>query len=100
MYVLLCRWVKSLGYNNLVTFESQDATGFPVYHTNVMMAIGSGVAVVCGESVGDSAQRQHLFVRLLSLLCELHRLTESHSPERFTRSSVHTESLLWLPGHA
>jgi len=35
----------------LVTFTSTDEAGFPVYHTNVMMAIGTDVAVVCAESV-------------------------------------------------
>ena len=56
-------WVKALGYKELVTFRSFDARKMAVYHTNVMMAIGTGVAVVCGESVVDVKERQHLFVR-------------------------------------
>jgi hypothetical protein len=36
--------------------------GKPVYHTNVMMAIGTDVAVVCAESVTDDKERQHLLV--------------------------------------
>ena len=36
------RWVAQLGYNDLVTFTSSDAGGGTVYHTNVMMAIGTG----------------------------------------------------------
>ena len=53
-----------MGYNQLVTFESQDSNEKVVYHTNVMMAIGTSVAVVCGASVPDSAQRKHLMVRI------------------------------------
>jgi hypothetical protein len=54
--------VTSLGYKDLVTFHSHDKRGKPVYHTNVMMAIGTDVAVVCGESVTDDKERQHLMV--------------------------------------
>lgn len=58
------QWVTSLGYKDLVTFHSHDKRGKPVYHTNVMMAIGTDVAVVCGESVTDDKERQHLMSKL------------------------------------
>ncbi|KAK3285369.1 hypothetical protein CYMTET_7025, partial [Cymbomonas tetramitiformis] len=48
----------------LVTFHSTDTRGNPVYHTNVMMAIGTDVAIVCAESVVDDNQRKHLLARL------------------------------------
>jgi hypothetical protein len=38
------------GYEG-VTFHAVDAQGAPVYHTNVMLAIGSRLAVVCAEAV-------------------------------------------------
>lgn len=56
-------WVSSLGYKDLVTFHSSDSRGKSVYHTNVMMAVGTDVAVVCAESVADDKERQHLLVR-------------------------------------
>jgi hypothetical protein len=56
------QWVSSLGYKDLVTFSSSDCRGKPVYHTNVMMAIGTDVAVVCADSVTDAKERQHLLV--------------------------------------
>lgn len=34
-----------------VIFEARDAAGRPIYHTNVILAIGTPVAVVCGESL-------------------------------------------------
>jgi hypothetical protein len=40
-----------------VTFEATDGAGRSVYHTNVMMAIGSAFAVVCGESIADRGSR-------------------------------------------
>ena len=49
---------------DLVTFHSRDSEDKIVYHTNVMMAIGTDVAVVCSESVHDDKERQHLLARL------------------------------------
>lgn len=49
---------------DLVTFHSRDSENKIVYHTNVMMAIGTDVAVVCSESVHDDKERQHLLARL------------------------------------
>lgn len=66
------RWVEELGYNELVTFSSADARGKPVYHTNVMMAVGTGVAVVCADSVADPAERR----RLLGSLSKHHEVVQ------------------------
>lgn len=66
------QWVTSLGYKELVTFHSFDKRGKSVYHTNVMMAIGTDVAVVCAESVTDDKERQNL----LSKLRRTHQVVE------------------------
>jgi len=41
-----------LGYRS-VFFKATDERGIDIYHTNVMMNIGSGYAVICLESVDD-----------------------------------------------
>jgi len=59
------RWLDKVGgYNEIVAFRASDARGSRVYHTNVMMAVGTGVAVVCGDSVRDDKERRHLLQRL------------------------------------
>lgn len=58
------RWVEEMGYRDLVTFRSTDGHGGAVYHTNVMMAVGTDVAVVCLESIDDDKERRHLVDRL------------------------------------
>jgi hypothetical protein len=58
------RWIKAVGYKELVTFNSVDADGTPVYHTNVMMAIGTSVAVVCLDSIKDKGERDRLVDKL------------------------------------
>lgn len=44
--------------------RSTDLRGKSVYHTNVMMAIGTGVAIVCADSVKDAKERQNLLTSL------------------------------------
>ena len=44
-----------LGYEP-VMFDAADAKGNQIYHTNVMMHVGSSIAVLCTEAVRDSDQ--------------------------------------------
>ena len=52
----LGEFAQLLDYD-LVTFEAVDAAGRPVYHTNVMLALGSGFAVICAESIAEKRSR-------------------------------------------
>jgi hypothetical protein len=49
---------------DLVAFEAADAAAQPVYHTNVVMAIGTRFAVVCGEAITQAAHRSAVFNQL------------------------------------
>lgn len=40
-----------------IIFDSVDRNGKPIYHTNVIMAIGTHVAVICLDSIVDKEQR-------------------------------------------
>ena len=48
----------------IAAFESLDAHGRPVYHTNVMLAIGERFAVICAESIDDLTKRAAVLERL------------------------------------
>lgn len=48
-----------------VIFDAVDEQGQAIYHTNVMMALGVDFAVVCLESVPDTAQREALVASLV-----------------------------------
>lgn len=67
---LAAEWVDKLGYKEAVLFKSTDEGGAPVYHTNVMMAVGTSVAVACLESIADDKERAH-FVSKLSKTHEI-----------------------------
>jgi hypothetical protein len=47
-------WAKTHGYR-LITFRARDEFGRPIYHTNVMMSVGTRGAVVCRPSVSEEA---------------------------------------------
>lgn len=56
---LVEQWADSMGYTP-VMFKASDMGGIPIYHTNVMMHIGTGYAVVCLDAVKDDVQRELL----------------------------------------
>lgn len=48
-----------MGYEK-VLFDSYDANGLPIYHTNVMMALGVNFCVICLDSIKDAVQRREV----------------------------------------
>lgn len=56
-------WASEMDYDYFA-FHSRDKQGTPVYHTNVVMHIGTRQAVVCLDSIRDSAEREALVSRL------------------------------------
>jgi hypothetical protein len=60
---VLGEFAQLLDYE-LITFDALDAGGQPVYHTNVVMAIGSSFAVVCGEAIARAPHRAALWSKL------------------------------------
>lgn len=47
-----------------IAFVAVDANGMPVYHTNVLMCLGTDFAVLCEEAISDAAQRAAVHRRL------------------------------------
>jgi hypothetical protein len=60
---VLGEFAQLLDYD-LMAFDAQDGAGQPIYHTNVLMAIGSGFAVVCGGAIARDQHRDAVFARL------------------------------------
>lgn len=42
--------------DNRIFFHANDESGNPIYHTNVIMGIGDGFAVICKECINNSEQ--------------------------------------------
>jgi hypothetical protein len=54
---VLGEFAQLLDYD-LVTFEAHDGAAQPVYHTNVVLGVGTGFAVLCGEAVVHLQHRE------------------------------------------
>jgi hypothetical protein len=54
---VLKQFCSDFGYEP-VTFRSQSDDGRPIYHTNVMMCVGSGFALAGLQTIPDQAERE------------------------------------------
>ncbi len=59
------KFCESINYTPLL-FHAFDKDKKAIYHTNVMMCIGTYVAVICGESIKDQKEREQIFHKLES----------------------------------
>ena len=56
---------KQTGYRSVV-FDAVDGTGFPIYHTNVMMCLASQYAVICLDAIVNTTQKNSVIESLQS----------------------------------
>lgn len=56
-------FAERLGYTAVV-FDAVDQSGSRIYHTNVMMSVGTKFAIVCSEAIANSAVREATTRRL------------------------------------
>lgn len=61
--IALERFCTNFGYEPFA-FDALDDTGVPIYHTNVMMCVGTAVALVGTELITSEARRNELVDRL------------------------------------
>lgn len=61
--VLFHRFCEAFGYEP-VLFDSVDAAGRPIYHTNVMMSVGTEFAMVGLDTIPDAGVRADVVARL------------------------------------
>lgn len=52
-------WARETGYRPVI-FRAFGAEGHPVYHTNVLMCVGNGFAVLCSESITNRYEREEV----------------------------------------
>ncbi len=71
---VLGEFAQQLDYE-LVAFEALDALGNPVYHTNVIMAIGAQFAAVCGAVIAEPLRRDAVYSTLRATGHEIVDLT-------------------------
>lgn len=62
---VLDAFCKDSGYKP-VLFHAIDQNGMDIYHTNVLMCIGSSYAVICLDSIKDESEKQNVIQSLQS----------------------------------
>jgi len=62
---VLEEFCRDSGYKS-VLFHAVDQNGMDIYHTNVLMCIGSSYAVICLNSIKDEAEKQNVIDSLQS----------------------------------
>lgn len=50
-------YAERIGYQKVVSFQTALPSGNPIYHTNVMMAIGERFCVICDEVIPEFERR-------------------------------------------
>lgn len=70
---LFYSFCKARGYEPIyfTSYQSVDGKRLPIYHTNVMMAIGVDFAVLCADSIDDPAERELVIDALLKCKKEI-----------------------------
>jgi hypothetical protein len=68
-------WAAATGYE-LELFDARDSAGAPIYHTNVVMSVGTAFAAVALETL-PPADRERIAARLRSRDLDLVDLTEA-----------------------
>jgi hypothetical protein len=53
---VLAEFCKQTGYSS-ITFDAFDQNNTAIYHTNVLMGVGSGFAVVCLDSIANEQEK-------------------------------------------
>jgi hypothetical protein len=54
---VLRQWAEMMEFSTIV-FDATDNDGVPIYHTNVMLALGVDFAVICLECIRNEAERR------------------------------------------
>ena len=68
------KWASEHDYQ-LFTFETQSHTGKPIYHSDVMMYIGTELAVICTEAIKTGANN------VINQLSKTHEILEISSDQ-------------------
>jgi hypothetical protein len=60
---VLADFCKQTGYKS-VSFHAIDQNGLAIYHTNVLMCVGTSFAVICLDSIADTIEKEEVITSL------------------------------------
>jgi len=88
---ILDKFCVLLGASRVV-FNSVDKDGSPIYHTNVMMALGQQFVVICLDSIPDENERQRLLTSFKQTNKKVVEITQDQV-EKFAGNMLQVKNL-------
>ncbi|MFT2110025.1 arginine deiminase-related protein [Marinomonas sp. 2405UD68-3] len=85
------RFAKARDYNDVHLFKTASSHGTPIYHTNVMMSIGDGFAVVCANCFTNKTEYQTL-KSALELDREVIEISVEQTEKNFCANILHVKN--------
>ncbi|WP_436515894.1 citrulline utilization hydrolase CtlX [Ekhidna sp. To15] len=69
---------EKAGYESMTftSFQTVNGRRLPIYHTNVMMALGENYAIVCLDSIDNAEEREHMVSSIQKSGKEIIEITE------------------------
>jgi hypothetical protein len=89
---LFTDYCNQIGYE-AVSFHSFDTQGTLIYHTNVVMCIGSGYVVIGMDTITDSAEREMLEAKFKASQLEIIYLTNEQLLQHFAGNMLQVENM-------
>ena len=77
---VLQRFAATTGYR-VHAFTATDADGAEIYHTNVLMCVGTAFVVVCSEAIPDPIERDGIETELRAAGREIVRISRAQMAE-------------------
>ncbi|MCZ2720623.1 arginine deiminase-related protein [Marinomonas sp. 15G1-11] len=87
----LDRFATKRGYQEVYLFQTTSSHGTPIYHTNVMMSVGDGFAVVCADSITDKEAYQTL-KSALAIDREVIEISMEQTEKHFCANILHVKN--------
>lgn len=71
-------WAKEFGFKKQLfhAFQTVDGKRLPIYHTNVMMGLGTSYVIICLDTVDDAKERENLVESFKQTGKEIIEITE------------------------
>lgn len=85
------RFTKQKNYQAGFLFKTTSDNGKPIYHTNVMMSVGEGFAVICAECFEDLEEYQRVKLSL-SLHHEVIEISKEQMETGFCGNILHVKN--------
>ncbi len=89
---LFTDYCNQIGYE-AVSFHSYDTQGTLVYHTNVVMCIGSGFVVIGMDTITDQEEREKLEAKFKASQLEIIYLTNEQLLKHFAGNMLQVENM-------